>query len=77
MVLIKTVRIFILVTPLLCGAPAQSRPGTTRPNSATPPNSKVHDKAWLKAQVRRRYGTSAVPEKKQPSQSAKPTAPKN
>ena len=77
MVLIKAVRILILVTPLLCGAPGQSRPATARPNTAAPQNSKVRDKNWLKSQVRRRYGTSAVPEKTQPSQNAKQTPPKN
>ncbi len=77
MILIKTVRLVILVTPLLGGAPGQSRPATARPNTAAPQNSKVRDKSWLKSQVRRRYGTSAVPEKTQPSQNAKQTLPKN
>jgi hypothetical protein len=64
---VKTIRLLIFLTPLLCGASGQTRPATPRSNSgAAPQNSKVHDRNWLKQQVRRRYGTSAVPEKSDP-----------
>jgi hypothetical protein len=75
MVLIKSVRFLFFVTPLLCGAPGQPRPVPAHPNTATPQNSKAHDKNWLKSQVRRRYGTSALPEKADPNPSDKKTEP--
>jgi hypothetical protein len=75
MVLIKTLRLVILLTPLLCGAQAQNRPGSAHPATPTPQNSKVRDKNWVKSQVRRRYGTSALPEKSSPNMADKKMQP--
>jgi len=84
MVWVKTVRVLIFVVPLVTGslssAAGQSRPGPARSNDAQ--NSKAHDRNWLKAQVRRRYGTSALPDKstsqtaeKKPAGGDKPNQP--
>ena len=82
---VKTVRLLIFVVPLVAGGSSsggQSRPAPARSNGATAQNSKVHDRNWLKAQVRRRYGTSALPDKstsqtaeKKPAGGDKPNQP--
>ncbi len=82
MVLIKTVRLLVLLGPLAFGASSQGRPGPAHPNTPPAQNSKTHDAKWLKGQLRRRYGTGAIPEKsdpatpgKKPDSSEKPPQP--
>jgi hypothetical protein len=64
---VRTFRIVLVFLPLLVGAsiPAsgQSRSGSARSNPSSPQSSKLHDRNWLKTQVRRRYGTAALPDK--------------
>jgi len=67
----KTARLLMIAFPLIC-AGAQNRPAASR--AAQSP--KVHDKNWFKDQVRKRYGTSAIPQKPDPSTGNKKPAPK-
>ncbi len=64
----------MLAVPLLSGAPVRNRPGGPRSNSVQTQNPKVHDANWLKAQLRRRYGTNAVPGKSTALNPAKKTS---
>ena len=73
---LKTARLLMIALPFLCAA-AQSRPGAQRAESRSAQNSKVHDKNWFRDQVRKRYGTSAVPQKSDPAAGDKKTAPKS
>jgi hypothetical protein len=83
---VKTVRLIIFVLPLTVGVLAssagQSHPAPGHPSPPTAQNSKVHDRNWLKSQVKRRYGTSALPDKsasqtaeKKPATGDKPNQP--
>jgi hypothetical protein len=75
MLWIKTVGLIAFSSPLLLSASGQSRPAALRPDAHRAQNSTVHDRNWLKSQVRRRYGSSAVPEKAAPPSAEKKSAP--
>jgi hypothetical protein len=71
-----------LTVGALSSSAGQSHPAPGHANGATAQNSKVHDRNWLKSQVKRRYGTSALPDKsasqtaeKKPATGDKPNQP--
>jgi trimethylamine:corrinoid methyltransferase-like protein len=74
MVWIKTVRLVVFATPLLFGASGQNRPAAPRSGTPQTQDPKVHDANWLKAQLRRRYGTGAIPGKSTSANPAKKTS---
>jgi hypothetical protein len=65
--------LLVLFVPLVALG-GQARSGGNRGGSPSP--SKVRDKDWLKSQIRKRYGTGAMPEKSDPKQTAPPPAEK-
>jgi len=75
MVCIKTARLLVLLAPLAFGASPQGRPAPAHPNIPPAQNSKTHDAKWLKGQLRRRYGTGAIPEKSDPAAPEKKPGP--
>ncbi len=66
----RTIRLLVVCVPL-AALGGQARSGGNRVGGSQSP-SKVRDKDWLKSQIRKRYGTGAIPEKSDPKQTAPP-----
>ncbi len=69
----KTLPALLVIAPVLCGAGGQSHAGPAA--NRVPQTAKVRDRNWLKSQMRRRYGTSALPEKTYPAPGDKKNPP--
>jgi hypothetical protein len=67
--------LIIAVVPLLANV-GQARGVSARTplhaSGAQADRAKAHDREWLKSQVRRRYGTAAIPSKTTPKPSSDP-----
>jgi hypothetical protein len=67
----RTIRVLFLAALPLLAAPDLT--GQTRP---APPRTQ-HDREWLKTQLKRRYGTNAIPDKTPPPSDKKQTTKKS
>jgi hypothetical protein len=74
-------RLLIIVVVSLLAQAGLAQAGQARGGAARTPlhasevqadRAKVHDREWLKSQVRRRYGTAAIPSKTTPKPSSDP-----